>query len=136
MAFLDKVFRWKKKPFGKGEKKEITQVSKAAKAVKEAEISEKGSGKLAHILLCPHLSEKAVDSASRNQYIFEVAGSAGKKEVENAVYDLYRVRPESVNVINVRGKHTRFGKTAGQTKKWKKAIITLPAGKSIEVYKK
>ena len=140
MAFLDKVFRWTKQPFAKGGKKEAIKPAQLTPAhkVQSGEVAsrEKGTGKLAHILMRPHLSEKAVNLAGNNQYVFEVAGSAGKHDIAQAVYDLYRVRPVAVNILNVRGKYTRFGKSSGQTRKWKKAMITLPVGKTIEVYKK
>lgn len=136
MPFLDKLFRFKKKPFGgvKDEKKD-----KGAKIstseVSSASSKEKGSGAFAHVLLRPHTSEKAVGAQSANQYIFEVALDASKQQVAQAIQDLYGTYPEAVNIVNVSGKHLRFGKTSGRTKGWKKAIVKLPQGKTIDVYK-
>ncbi len=140
MAFLDKVLRWKKKPFGKGgkEQEEKSKANKGTQSVKESSsgVSLSGSGQFAHVLVRPHISEKAVQGEARGQYVFEVTASSTKSDVAIAVKDLYGVMPTRVRMISVSGKQLRFGRTSGATKNWKKAIIQLPKGKSIEVYKK
>lgn len=134
MSFIDKLFRWKKKPF------KPAQISASQKLQSGKEkmdkVEARGTGKYAHVLVRPHTSEKAVALGALNQYVFEVATQATKHEVASAIRDLYGVTPAAVNLINVRGKQTRFGRTQGETKAWKKAIITLPEGKTIDVYKK
>ena len=134
MTFLDKLFRFKRKPFGEVKKKEedIKLVGKEAKGEPEAQ----GTGAYAHVLIRPHISEKSSNLGALNQYVFEVNPSATKLEVACAIKDLYGVRPSAVRTIQLSGKQLRFGKTAGATKAWKKAIVTLPAGKTIDVYKK
>lgn len=132
MAFLDKFFRWKKKPF----REEAPKDSKEPKAAKDGAESAHGSGKYAHIIVRPHTSEKSAGGQELNQYVFEVVPFATKREIARAVNDIYGVSPDSVNVINMRGKYARFGRTSGTTRAWKKAIITLPEGRSIDVYKK
>lgn len=137
MTFFDRLFRFKKKPFGESGKE--TKGDKAGKipdTSASAGSPEKGSGKFSHILLRPHTSEKAVSSQAQNQYTFEVAPSTSKIEVARAVRDLYGIKPLKVAVLNVSGKRIRFGRTAGETKSWKKAVITLPPGKTIDVYKR
>ena len=47
---------------------------------------------------------------------------------------MYGITPVSVNIQNVRGKRVRFGRVRGKRKDWKKAIVTLPEGKTINVY--
>lgn len=132
MSFLDKVFRWKKKPF------KSAHPSKADQSGKEEteRIESRGTGKYADVLLRPHISEKSSASAALNQYVFEVSLRTSKHEVAAAINDLYGILPEAVNIINMLGKRVRFGRTQGETKGWKKAIVTLPKGKSIDVYKK
>lgn len=141
MAFLDKIFRWGKKPFKQdartdsGPKKGEVAESKSEAASSTA-VSDKESGLFANVLIRPHASEKAVASGTLNQYIFEVALRASKPEVALAIKDLYGIAPIAVNIVKIDGKQVRFGKSLGKTKEWKKAIVALPAGKTIDVYKK
>ena len=135
MAFIDKLFRFKKKPFG-GDKKEkdtkrSVEVAKDAHAGPES----RGTGAYAHVLVRSHISEKSSNLIALNQYVFEVNPAASKADIACAIKDLYGVRPRSVRTIRSSGKQMRYGKTGGTTKSWKKAMITLPEGKSIDVYK-
>lgn len=135
MAFLDKLFRWKKKPFSaKGGS--AYGGKEAAKVTEDRAVAERGTGQYAHVLVRPHTSEQAVALGALNQYVFEIAVGATKHEVASAIRDLYGVIPEAVNIMNVGGKQIRFGRTQGRTKGWRKAIVTLPEGKTIDVYKK
>lgn len=99
----------------------------SAKSVKKA-------GRSYRVLIKPLVTEKASVLGSLNKYVFNVAASANKIEVSKAIYEVYGVKPVSVNMVKVLGKHTRFGRTSGKRKDWKKAIITLPEGKTIKVY--
>lgn len=136
MPFLDKVFRWKKKPFSSqgGAVKAGKEGVKEQKAAKHAE--PQGSGRYAHILARPHISEKSALLQEGRQYVFEVAPSVTKNDVSVAVVDLYGIRPSAVNMVRMHSKQIRFGRTEGSTRAWKKAIVTLPEGKSIDIYKK
>ncbi|MBI4135605.1 50S ribosomal protein L23 [Candidatus Uhrbacteria bacterium] len=134
MAFLDKLLRFKKKPF-KGTASEVA-APKATKAAKEKAEVAQGSGKYAYVLVRPHISERAQDLQPLNQYVFEVKVNSTKHEVARAIADLYGIKPVAVQMMKVRGKALQFGRTRGETKAWKKAIVTLPAGKIIDVYKR
>lgn len=139
MAFLDKLFRWKKKPFGGGEADTQGQSLRTRTVLedKPKKVEEpRGSGRLAHVIVRPHISERSSVLQESNQYVFEVGPRVNKDEMRRAVEDLYGVQPTAVKIMNIRGKNLRFGRTPGQTKKWKKAIVTLPAGRTIDVYKK
>ena len=137
MAFLDKVFRWKKKPFGESGKESKTKTKQTGDSKESApDAISSGSGQFAHVLVRPHISEKAVQAEAQGQYVFEVTPGATKRDVAIAIKDLYGVMPTRVRMITISGKQLRFGATSGATKQWKKAIIQLPKGKSIEVYKK
>jgi large subunit ribosomal protein L23 len=89
--------------------------------------------KIVGVLVKPMITEKAAFIGQYGQYVFEVAPKANKIEIAKAVESIYGVKPASVNIIHVRGKHIRYGKTSGQTKKKKKAIVTLRPGEKIEV---
>lgn len=137
MAFLDKLFRFKKKPF-KGSGEEQSAKSKGSINSKPSAISPKltGTGQYAHVLISPHISERAQSLQVFNKYVFQVKVDATKHDVARAIFDLYGVKPVAVKMLKVRGKVVQFGRTFGTTASWKKAIVKLPAGKTIDVYKK
>jgi large subunit ribosomal protein L23 len=67
-----------------------------------------------------------------NKYFFEVDPRANKVEITSAVEKLFKVKVVDVRVMHVLGKKKRMGRTIGQKSSWKKAIVTLAAGSSIE----
>lgn len=103
--------------------------AEAAKATKAV-----GHGRAYRIIVKPLITEKASVLAAENKYFFMVEKEANKIEVAKAINEIYGVKPTSVNVIRVEGKKTRHGRTQGKRKDWKKAIVTLPKGKTIQVY--
>jgi large subunit ribosomal protein L23 len=109
---------------------------KAGEEKKEVLVSEKKKpvNFVSSVLIRPVVTEKSAILASKNSYVFAVAKSANKIEVASAIYKMYGVHPESVNVQNVRGKYVRRGKVDGHRKSWKKAIVTLPKGKTLSIY--
>lgn len=85
----------------------------------------------------PVITEKNTLLNTEGKYLFEVAKDANKMDVKRAVEEVFKVDVEKVNVINVRGKQRRSPgrvRTAGMTRSWKKAIVTLRAGQRIELY--
>ena len=85
------------------------------------------------VLLRPVVSEKSTNAAEANrQVVFEVLENATKAEVREAVEKLFDVSVTAVQVLNVRGKIKRFGKTPGKRNNWKKAYVRLAAGDDIE----
>jgi large subunit ribosomal protein L23 len=79
------------------------------------------------------ITEKStVAREAANQYNFEVDTRANKIEVGRAVEKLFKVKVLNVRVMNVSGKQKRTGKTVGQRRSWKKAIVTLAPGNRIE----
>jgi len=93
-----------------------------------------GNAYLSGILLSPIMTEKSVSAEKHNKYSFVVTVEATKNEIKKAVIARYGVSPIKVNVVNNEGKFKRYGKSFGQRKDSRKAIVTLPAGKSINVY--
>ena len=82
----------------------------------------------------PVITEKATDdTATRNAYHFRVPLGANKVEIRQAVEKLFDVRVTAVNTATVRGKYRRRGWTAGQTQAWKRAMVTLREGDTIEI---
>lgn len=87
------------------------------------------------ILIKPIITEKASAIGSLNKYVFAVHPKANKVEIKKEINRMYNVNPKSVNIITMKGKSVRYGRTSGMTKNWKKAVVTLKQGQSIEVYK-
>ena len=70
----------------------------------------------------------------RGEYAFEVHPDATKHAIKNAVEQLFGVSVTGVWTSNVRGKTRRMGKTAGNRPNWKKAIVKLAEGDTIEIF--
>ena len=87
-----------------------------------------------HIIKLPHVTEKATtDSLDRNAYHFRVPRDANKVEIRNAIENLFEVKVMSVNTLRVKGKARRRGYVQGQKPDWKKAMVTLAEGNTIDV---
>lgn len=85
------------------------------------------------IIKHPILSEKGTAlQESQNKYFFEVDVNANKIEIKRAVEKLYKVKVKSVNTLNMLGKKKRIRWQLGKRPDWKKAIVTLKEGYSIE----
>ncbi len=82
----------------------------------------------------PVVTEKgADDQARRNAYHFRVPIGANKVTIRQAIEKIFKVRVLSVNTLRVRGKLRRRGWVAGQRPDWKKAMVTLAEGQTIEI---
>ena len=88
------------------------------------------------IIVSPWMTEKTTDlRMSENQYVFKVATSANKVEIKKAVESRFQVRVKSVRTINMMGKVKMSRRmTPGRTPDWKKAVITLFQGESIQEF--
>ena len=87
-----------------------------------------------HIIKRPHVTEKAtIDTGHRNAYHFRVPSDANKSEIKRAIQELFEVHVVSVNTIRVAGKARRRGYVKGQKPDWKKAMVTLREGETIDV---
>jgi large subunit ribosomal protein L23 len=88
------------------------------------------------VIVRPLVTEKSTLLSGLNKYAFEVASTANKLQIKEAVELAFGVRVTGVNTSHVRGKRRRF-RRAGQgvvTRSWKKAIVTLAEGDSIELF--
>ncbi|MCP3916891.1 MAG: 50S ribosomal protein L23 [bacterium] len=87
-----------------------------------------------HIIKHPVVTEKGSDdTATRNAYHFRVPVDANKIEIRHAIEKLFDVKVTGVNSLRVRGKTRRRGWVAGQRPDWKKAMVTLAEGQTIDV---
>jgi len=91
------------------------------------------SSKLANVLLAPVVSEKSTIAAEdSNRFVFKVQKVATKLEIKKAVELMFDVEVETVQVLNVKGKVKRFGRTLGKRSDWKKAYVKLKTGHDID----
>ncbi len=83
----------------------------------------------------PVVTEKStISREEENKYLFEVDRGATKIDIRNAVEKIFKVSVVNVHTINVSGKKKRVGRVVGRRRNWKKAVITLAPGSSIEVH--
>ena len=90
------------------------------------------------IILRPVISEKSMDQTSRHKYTFAVADEANKLQIKSAVEELFKVTVLHVNVLTTKRKeksrNRRRGRQVGYSSPWKKAIVTVKPGDSIEFF--
>lgn len=142
MGFLDKFTKAKKKPelernkpqvkveIKKEEKKDEAKKMESVAKVKK-NISRSNAYR---VLTHPLVSEKAAVAEANNVYTFVVNRKASKDAVRQAIKDVYGVVPARVRMINMEGKKARHGNSLGRRGDWRKAMVTLPAGRAISVH--
>ena len=86
------------------------------------------------IIIRPLITEKNTNLMQLNKYCFEVLKDATKPQISGAISEIFKVTVLDVATMNVRGKMRRRGIRSGSTGRWKKAIVTLAAGDSIDVF--
>ena len=84
-------------------------------------------------ILSPVITEKSTLLSEDNKVVFKVALDASKKDITEAVEELFKVKVKAVNTIRQKGKVKRFRGIVGKRDDMKKAIVTLEEGHSIDV---
>ena len=87
-----------------------------------------------NVIIRPVISERSYDLMEQGKYTFEVARTAPKEEIRDAVEKIFGVHVVKVNTVNVKPKNKRVRMQQGKTRQWKKAIVTLKEGESIEIF--
>ena len=88
-------------------------------------------------IIRPVVSEKATILGDQGKYVFEVAPSANKIQIKQAVEQAFaakKVQVAAVNILHVAGKTRRRGKSIGMTRSWKKAVVTLKPGQRLDLF--
>ena len=85
------------------------------------------------VILAPVITEKATRTSEHNQVVFKVALDATKPEIKAAVEGVFGVIVKAVNTVRVKGKVKMFRGRPGRRSDYKKAMVTLAAGQSIDV---
>jgi large subunit ribosomal protein L23 len=86
------------------------------------------------VLIRPVVSEKSYEQIQENRYTFQVHKDAHKTQIRQAVEELFDVKVVGVNVVKVRPKPKRRGLFKGMRPGWKKAIVELKAGDTIDIF--
>ena len=86
------------------------------------------------VIKAPIITEKSADLQQKNNAVtFNVDVKANKTQIKQAIENVFNVKVESVNVVNVKPKKKRVGRYVGKTNRVKKAIVKLKEGSSIEL---
>jgi len=125
----------KKKP----SKKEGVAAMEETKSIRQAQDRESapmlpvaGNAEAYRVLKNFYVSEKASLLNGFNQYIFKVFRSANKSQIRKQVEKLFNVKVESVKVLNMPRKRRDLGRHPGFKSEYKKAIVVLAKGQTIE----
>jgi large subunit ribosomal protein L23 len=86
------------------------------------------------VLLAPVVSEKSYSQIADRKYTFKVHKDAHRTQVRQAVEQLFGVDVEAVNIVKVQPKPKRRGVTKGTRPGWKKAIVRVREGQTIEIF--
>ena len=86
------------------------------------------------ILIRPLITEKSTQLMEEGKYVFVVAKKANKIEIAKAVAPVFNVKVANVNTVNVSGKVKRMGRFVGKRSDYKKAIVKLAPGETIEFF--
>lgn len=85
------------------------------------------------VLRKPLLTEKAMaQKENLNAVVFKVHPEATKTQIKEAIEKFFNVKVEAVRTLNFNGKVKRFGKNIGRRQDWKKAVVTLKQGETLE----
>ncbi len=86
------------------------------------------------IIKAPVVTEKSANIAkNERKYVFKVDSKANKVQIKQAIENIFKVKVEKVNTINIKPKKKRVGRYEGMTNKYKKAVVTLVEGHQIEL---
>ena len=86
------------------------------------------------IIIRPIVTERRMSNLENGKYVFVVPLKANKTQIKSAVEEIFNVKVKSVTTMRVRGKLKRMGRHVGRTPDWKKAIVTLQPGETIELF--
>ena len=86
------------------------------------------------VIIRPVITEHSYDMMNNNTYTFEVAKSSNKVEIAQAIEAIFNVKVVKVNTLNVKSKPKRVRYQGGRTRTWKKSMVTLAEGDTIELF--
>lgn len=140
MGFLDTFRKKTAAPNKKSAKASAAEAKTSSPVEQEASasvVSQKksmGNELSFRLLRKPHVSEKAAYLAQSGTYVFDVPVDAEKVSIKKAVESLYQVKVSAVRTIRHEGKPVTRGRRGGERQRWKKALVTLVKGQTIDIY--
>lgn len=84
------------------------------------------------IIKFPVVTEKTTKISENNQFVFKVAINTSKNEIKTAIEKVFKVKVKSINTIKVKGKQKMFKGTKGKRNDYKKAVVTLLKGETLD----
>jgi len=130
-SLFSKIKKEKKEEEEKKDKEEKQALTQKTEIKEQRKLLEKA--KLFDIILAPIITEKSTRLMEKNQYQFKVKKDANKTLIKQAIEEIYGVKVEKVRTIKVPEKPRRLGRFFGKKPGYKKAIVTLKEGYSIEI---
>jgi len=83
----------------------------------------------------PIITEKTtIAKEEYGKYVFEVDRRATKIDIQHAIEKIFKVKVVDIRTFNMKGKRKRLGRIMGKRRDWKKAIVTLTPGSTMEVF--
>ena len=89
--------------------------------------------KYLEIIKAPVITEKSQIAKSEGKYTFKVSPKANKTEIKEAIEKIFNVKVRAIRTINVKPKKRRVGRYTGLTTRYKKAIVSLAEGQTIDL---
>ena len=89
--------------------------------------------KYLEIIKAPVITEKSQIAKSEGKYTFKVSPKATKTEIKEAIEKIFNVKVSAIRTINVKPKKRRVGRYTGLTTRYKKAIVSLAEGQTIDL---
>jgi|SRR3989338_3206341 len=116
-------------------KKDTKKKPAAAAAAAPAAVPEGGKFELSHVIVNPRITEKATFHSAQGVYVFDVAQSANKQQIAQAVRAIYTVTPRKVRIVTIPSKSKRSARTGklGMKGGGKKAYVYLKKGETINL---
>ena len=100
--------------------------------MKGSKMSKTSTERIYEVIRSPLISEKSTFISQFNYYVFKVSPNSNKKEIKNAVENIFKVEVKSVNTLNQKGKKKRFRGKVGVRASIKKAFVKLAEGQTID----
>ncbi len=85
------------------------------------------------IIVSSHVTEKSTDLSKENKYVFKVGQKTNKSEIKKEIESFYKVNVLDIKIINIPKKKIRVGRKEGWKKGYKKAIVEIKKGQTIEI---
>ena len=85
------------------------------------------------IIKAPVITEKSQIAKEEGKYTFKVDPKANKTEIKSAIEKIFNVKVESIKTMNEKPKKRRVGRYTGLTTRYKKAIVSLAEGQTIDL---